>query len=80
MCMLNIDLSDETIMNMDEKVFKQLVKLKARQHAFDVLRKLQNNHVKVKHIQYDNLHEPQQYLCNRKFNYKLSSLLFNLRC
>ena len=77
---LGIDLTDETIANMNKNEFKKVIKTKAQQHAFYVLTNMQNKHKKVKHIQYSNLNSPQQYLCSQKFNFNLSSLLFNLRC
>ena len=45
-----------------------------------MLKNVQSQHKKAKHIQHKSLKVPQQYLCNPKFNFKLSSLLFNLRC
>ena len=77
---LNIDLTDEAISSMSKSEYKNIIKKKVEKHAFVALTNQQSKHKKVKHIEYNNLSAPQQYLLNSKFTYTLSSLLFNLRC
>ena len=60
--------------------FKNYLKKKVRNYAFDELRDIQKEHIKVKHIQFNSLKSPQEYLTDKQFNNRLSSLLFNLRC
>ena len=76
----DIDFSDEKIAEISEMVFKNYLKIKVRKYAFDELRDIQKEHIKVKHIQFNCLKSPQEYLTDKQFNNRLSSLLFNLRC
>ena len=76
----NIENSDEKIANMSDFEFKKHVKKQVRQHAFNELKEIQTEHLKVKHINFDRLKLPQEYLCDKRFTNRLSSLLFNLRC
>ena len=46
---------------------------------FNELCKIQQTHMKVKHIKYQGLFKPQDYLTNNMFTNEQSSLLFNLR-
>ena len=57
--------------------FKNYMKKKVRKYAFDELQDIQKEHIKVKHIKFDSLKFPQEYLNDKQFN---NSLLFNLRC
>ena len=41
---------------------------------------IQKGHEKVRHIKYDSLEEPQEYLCHKLSNNRQNKLLFNLRC
>lgn len=76
----NIENSDEQIAEMSEYVYKKYIKKQVRQFALTELKEIQEEHIKVKHIQFDSLNHPQEYLSGNLFNNRLSSLLFNLRC
>ena len=75
---LNID--DKTIQSMSNYEFKKIIKNKVRCAALTELKKNQDTHSKVRDILFEGLSQPQHYLISANFNYKLSSLLFNLRC
>ena len=77
---LEIELTDETIASLGADVYKKIVMTKIREKALIELQIIQKRHLKVKHIVYKKLSEPQTYLCHGSFTNKLSSLLFNLRC
>ena len=51
-----------------------------RQFSFNELKDIQKEHIKVKHIRFDSLKLPQEYLGSKQFTNRFSSLLFNLRC
>ena len=51
-----------------------------RKYALTQLKTIKKEHIKVKHILYESLSEPQDYLKDRNFNNRLSGLLYNLRC
>ena len=51
-----------------------------KQFALNELKTIQSEHIKVKHILYESSSEPQEYLKDKHFNNRLSSLLYNLRC
>ena len=76
----NIEYSDEQISKISDIEYKNYVKKQVRKHSFDELKDIQKEHIKVKHIEYESLKSPQEYLVCGQFNNKLSSLLFNLRC
>ena len=76
----NIEHSDDKIAGTSDFEFKKHVKKQVRQHAFNELKEIQTEHLKVKHINFDHLKFPQEYLCDNRFTNRLSSLLFNLRC
>ena len=47
---------------------------------FRELQQKKEKHIKVKHLQYSGLRQPQPYLTSQKFDNDMTSLLFNLRC
>ena len=76
----NIEYSDEQIAELSDSKFKTHVKKQVRLQSLNELKDIQNEHIKVKHIKFDSLKSPQEYLISKQFNNRLSSLLFNLRC
>ena len=77
---LDMMYEDSAIARMSSEDYLDIVKSKVRQKAFAELRQIQQGHEKVRHIQYDSLSEPQEYLCHKMSNNRISRLLFNLRC
>ena len=75
-----IEYTDEKISQIPDEEFKKYVKNKVRQYAFKELKEIQSDHEKVKDIEFESLKEPQNYLKDKRFNNKISSLLLNLRC
>ena len=59
--------------------FKNYLNKTVRKYKLDELRDIQTEHIKIKHIQFNSLKSPQEYLSDKQFNNWLSSLLFNLR-
>ena len=80
MKLLSMDISDKAIAEMSHDEFKDIVKKSIKNHALDELKSLQKGHKKVKHICFEHLVSPQDYLTSSLFSNKLKSLLFNLRC
>jgi exonuclease III len=76
---LELNVSEGDIAKMSDAQFKTLLKEKVRKKALNELTKTQSNHKKVKHIKYEALQKPQEYLRSSKFNNAQCSLLFNLR-
>ena len=76
----NIEYSDEQIAELSDDEFKKYVKKQVRHQAFNELKDIQNEHIKVKHIKFESLFSPQEYLINPQINNSIRSLLFNLRC
>ena len=74
------DLNEKEIIDISDNMFKKYIKKKIQTHAFNELRIIQQRHEKVKDIMYKGLSEPQPYLISNKFDNKMRSLLFNLRC
>ena len=60
--------------------YNKFINKNVRKYALNELKTIQNEHIKVKHILYESLSEPQDYLKDRNFNNRLSSLWYNLRC
>lgn len=75
-----VELSDDIIASMSKLEYNKLIKYKVRQFALNELKTIQSEHIKVKHILYESSSEPQEYLKDKHFNNRLSSLLYNLRC
>ena len=75
-----IDYSEEKIAQNSDVEFQKYVKDKVRKYACEELKKIQSDHEKVKDIKFDSLKEPLNYLKDKRFSNKMSSLILNLRC
>ena len=73
-------ISDEEIEAITEHDYKSLVKQRVKEKSFEELSIIQNEHSKVKHINFENINKPQDYLTSKVFTNKTSMLLFNMRC
>ena len=72
---------DETaIKEADLMTFKNHIKKSVWNVFFNQLQERKLTHTKVQNIVYDGSRKPQPYLLNTKFDNKMCSLLFNLRC
>ena len=56
--------TDEDIEKCSEYEYKNYIKKKVRNKSFEECIIKLRGHDKVKHIEYDNIDEPQQYLCS----------------
>ena len=65
---------------MTENYYKEHIKLKVRESAFNDLIVQQQGHKKAKNVIYSDFTIPQPYLTSALFDNNMSSLLFNLRC
>jgi hypothetical protein len=77
---IGLDMDDKLITEMNLNNYKSLIKKSVWNAFFKELQETKLTHIKVKHIEYNNSRKPQKYLTNGKFDNKLASLLFNLRC
>ena len=68
---LDMVYEDLAIARMSSEDYLNIVKSKVRQKAFAELREIQQGHDKVRHIQYDLLREPQEYLCHKMSNNRI---------
>ena len=76
--LLDIDMSKTKITRMSKNQFKKLVKTSVKTATFRALRTLQDNHTKIKHINYNGF-RLQPYLQSERLNSKEASTLFNMR-
>ena len=76
----NMTISDEEIEAMTEHDYKSLVKQRVKEKSFEELSIIQNEHSKVKHINFKNINKPQDYLTSKVFKNKTSMLLFKMHC
>jgi hypothetical protein len=77
---IGVFMDEDCIGKLDESDYKSLIKSKVRQNSLKKLRKKEQIHMKVKHLDYSNLKSPQQCLKSREFSDEEVSLLFNLIC
>ena len=77
---LNINYTDQEIRNMDQSMYKSIVKEKVRNSAFLRFKEHKSNHEKGHNNNYIDLNSSQEYLKTNKLTNKQTSLLFNLRC
>ena len=77
---INMHIDDKLITQMSKSDYKELISEKVRSSTLELLQKMQQNHQKVKHIEYTHVKRPQEYIICNKFSKEESSLLFNLRC
>ena len=75
---LNISLNEEQMCNMSKSQLKRMVKIKCKETAFNYLKKLKDNHSKVKNIEYP-YHSIQPYLTSPQLDQNGRYLLFSLR-
>ena len=76
---LNIHISDNLIQNMNEDEYKNLIKDKVREAAFNEFKHMQAGHQKGNTLYHEDLKHPQPYLITNKLSNSQVSLLFNLR-
>ena len=69
-----VDISDDTSKSMSKLEYSKFINKNVRKYALNEVKTIQNEHIKVKHILYESLSEPQDYLKDRNFNNRLSSL------
>ena len=76
----DIKITDETVKSLSKTVFKTIVKKTVKEYAFSECMQLLDSHDKVRHIEYTDMNQAQDYITSRQFSNKQISLLFNLRC
>ena len=77
---VDIPMDEEVIMRTDLSSYKSIIKTAMWKLFFKELQEKKEKHIKVKHLQYSGLRQPQPYLTSQKFDNDMTSLLFNLRC
>ena len=77
---INLHINEIHIKQMDKSEWKKLINEKVRTMQFETLKRMQQEHTKVKHIEYAHFNSPQEYLQGNSFNNEECSLMFNLRC
>jgi hypothetical protein len=77
---MNLEYSDQEIINMNPTFYKKIIKEKVRAHSFIHFKELQTNHEKGRMNSHIDHKSPQDYLTTNKLTNKQMSLLFNLRC
>ena len=76
----NINLSDETIKDMNKIDYKKFIKNKVKEKSFGELDIVKRSHDKVRTINFNPTNAGESYLTCGLFNNKQISTLFNLRC
>ena len=76
---INLEISDQEIINMDTKSYKTLIKSRVRDYSYIELKELQAGHEKGNKMDHEDLQKPQEYLQTNKLTNKQASLLFHLR-
>ena len=76
--LINLNMSELEITTMSKNQFKKHVKTCVKTATFKSLKALQDNHIKIKHINY-NKFTLQSYLESDKFSFEEASTLFNMR-
>ena len=77
---VDITMNEEEIIRTDLITYKSIIKTAVWKLFYKELQVRQEKHIKVKHIKYSGLRQPQPYLTSQKFDNDMTSLLFNLRC
>ena len=76
--MLDIPLNEDLFSSLTKAQFKNMVKKNVRSATFKLLKETQQNHIKIKHIEYEQF-QMQPYLTSHLFSNDEVSTLFNLR-
>ena len=76
--MLGIELEEEKVKYISKAQHKNETKSKVSQFVFNMLKKKQEGHTKIKHIKFEQ-HNMQEYLKSKLFNNQEASLLVSLR-
>ena len=76
---INMHISDEIIVQMDEADYKKLIKRNVYETAFNELQQLKESHSKVRDNWYQDLKHTQPYFINRRLSNKQMSIMFALR-
>ena len=77
---MNLEYSDQEIINMNPTFYKKITKEKVSAHSFIHFKELKANHEKGRMNSNSDHKSPQDYLTTNKLTNKQMSLLFNLRC
>ena len=72
--------NEKHVLKMTKSEFKDIVKDKITEYSLREQEKRKRLHSKVKDVKHEELTKPEKYLTNNNITYKLSSLIFNLRC
>jgi len=73
-----IDCNLESIKSKSKEVFKKLVKVKAREYAFNQLLSKKGSYSKMKHLEYDDF-RIQNYLVDNRLSIEEKKLVFKFR-
>ena len=76
--LININMSEMEISVLSKNQFKKHVKMCVISASFKALKVIQDEHIKIKHINYNNF-KLQPYLASDVFNHEEASTLFNMR-
>ena len=76
---INVHIADELIEKMSEKEYKQLIKVKTREAAFEYLQLIKEGHEKVRINVYNDMKNPQAYITSKSITNLENSILFGLR-
>ena len=71
-------MTENKISLLSNNQFKKYVKMCVPYASFQVLRAIQEEHIKIKHIKYNGF-KLQPYLASVMLNYEEASTLFNMR-
>lgn len=76
---IGCNLTDTDIEDMSVDTYKNFIKNKVREKAFEDLQEIRKSHSKVSDLIYKNFLQPQEYLTNSTFSYSEVCVLFGLR-
>ena len=76
--LINLNMTENEISSLSKNEFKKHVKLCVTSASFTALKSIQEDHIKIQHIKYNDF-KLQPYLTSELFTYEEASTLFNMR-